>query len=152
MRRALSLALAAALSGCPGEPPGPAIDPLFPVDYASTWTEVRDCRLSVEHTLVHVRVWANPVALGAYERRDAPFPDGSILLKEEFTDSGCTERSGWTVMAREAGFAPTLGDWHWQDVLPDRRVVSDGTVSTCFQCHEDCGVAPDGHDWTCAVP
>ena len=64
----------------------------------------------------------------------------------------CTDLVGWTVMRREEGFAPLAGDWRWQSVAADRSVVEDGSIVECFLCHEECGVAPEGFDWTCAVP
>lgn len=145
-----ALAFVALVTGCPT--PEPPVDPIFPENYASEWTMVRDCRRSIEHDLSFVQVWADPVAAAAYTSREGTFPNGSLIVKEEFDDPGCTDLSGWTVMRREADFAPAAGDWRWQEVAADRTVVDDGSIFRCFSCHEDCGEPPDGFDWTCAVP
>lgn len=148
--RRLAIAWVALLvSGCPGD--DPAIEPLFEASYTSTFREVRPCRRSGDHDLAFVKVWADPTAFEAYTTRAMPFPDGSVIVKEEFADDACTSLSGWTVMRREAGLDPEGGDWHWQSVDPDRRVSADGLVQRCRSCHMGCGVAPDGHDGTCSV-
>ncbi|MFO7563906.1 MAG: cytochrome P460 family protein [Enhygromyxa sp.] len=144
------------LTGCPsddGDDAGPAPD--FPADYASSYAEVRDCRPSGDHNLNTIRILASPEALAPYQERLEPFPVGAVVLKEEF-DFGDSDCSGpikrWTVMRRlETGSSPETLDWAWQDVDADRRVLEEDKPA-CIGCHQGCGVAPDGYDWTCAVP
>jgi hypothetical protein len=102
--------------------------------------------------LFYVRVLASPEAANAYANRDAPFPDGSVLVKEEHVDDACTDLARFAAMKRELGYAPEAGDWHWQRLSPDRTVEQDGKLATCSGCHQSCGVPPDGHDGTCAAP
>jgi hypothetical protein len=142
----------AALSCADDSPGGPA--PLFPADYAASYTEVRDCRGSTEHELNNIRVLAAPDALVPYRDRVAEFPEAALVLKEEY-DFGDTECSGeiirWTVMARLApGSSAQTLDWYWQDVDGSRRVVSENE-SRCIGCHQGCGGAPEGYAGTCAV-
>lgn len=133
------------------EPASPA--QIFPPDYAASYQEVRNCRRSSDHDLLYVRVRVNDVALGPYQNRDAPFPEGSIIVKEEHIDEECSDLERWTAMKREpAGYAPEAGDWHWQRVKKDGTVDLDGKVQTCAGCHSSCQTPPDSHDWTCAVP
>ena len=142
MRRAVVLC---ALVACGGDD-GP--EARFPVSYASSYVEVRDCRPSTEHDLHKIRVLASPTTAQVYLDRTDPFPVGSVLLKEEFdfTDDACAEPLiGWTVMER------TGTGWTFQRVGPDRVVESEDD-SRCIGCHQDCGVPPDGFDGTCAVP
>lgn len=142
------------LAGCgdaPEDGPGPA--PVFPEDYVATFQEVRDCRRSADHDLLWVRVLANAVAHGPYTNRTENFPEGSVLLKEEYADSACTDLERYTAMRREApGYDPAGGDFRWQRVSKSRKVEVDGKPPTCIGCHATCGVPPDGHDWTCTVP
>lgn len=138
------------LGACPADD-DPAAEPLFPADYTATFREVRPCRRSGDHDLAYVKIWADPIAFEAYSTRTVPFPEGSIVVKEEYANDACTELDGWTVMRREAGFDPAHGDWHWQRVEVGRRVSEDGRLERCQSCHADCGVAPDGHDGTCSV-
>jgi hypothetical protein len=144
--------VAGASSCADDSPSGPVPTPAFSADYAATYTEVRDCRSSTEHDLSRVRVLADQAALAPYQGRDADFPVGSVVLKEEHDDSDC---SGvpirWTVMTRLApGSSPATLDWHWQDVDAQRQVKTEND-SRCVGCHTGCGVPPDGYLGTCTV-
>jgi hypothetical protein len=143
--------------GTDGAPPDAAPEPLFPADYAASWTLVRDCRASTSHDFHSIKVWADPHAATPYLERDAPFPVDSVVLKEEF-DIGDTECTGdivqWTVMQRlEEGSAPPLQlDWFWQEVDENRQVISQNQ-GRCYGCHDDCDGNPaDSYQNTCAVP
>ncbi len=150
-RFALLLPLFAA---CPPEPdPGP--EPDFPEDYEADYVEVRDCRGSADHDLNTIRILASPEALEPYMTRGMPFPEGAVVVKEEyeFGDIACEGPiKQWTVMRRLADdSSPDTLDWAWQRVDFDRHVRSSDEPR-CIGCHMGCGVAPDGHDWTCALP
>ena len=150
---ALALVVVAALPlGC-GDDDEPT--PVFPEDYAATYVEVRDCRPSTEHDFANVRVLADPLAAGPYRDRDAPFPEGAVVLKEEY-DLGDVSCEGdvvrWTVMQRlAAGTSADTLDWYWQAVGPRRNVQSEDE-SRCIGCHTTCGEPPDGYEGTCEVP
>jgi hypothetical protein len=138
-----------------GDDDVPALDPLFPADYTATFVEVRDCRPSADHDLNNIRVLADPAALAPYRDREAPFPTGALLLKEEhdFGDTNCTgEPTQWTVMEKLADDSePDQLDWRWQKVNLDRVVLSQDDPR-CFGCHELCTEPPDSYLFTCAVP
>ncbi|MDP1825978.1 MAG: cytochrome P460 family protein [Archangium sp.] len=124
-------------------------EPDFPADYAKTFTEVRDCRPSAEHDSHNIRILASPAALGPYTTRDAGFPPGAIVLKEErdFGDVTCTGPVlQWTVMTRQAD-----AGWQWQSVTAARHVQGTNE-SRCIGCHATCGSPPEGYEGTCAVP
>jgi len=149
--------LVAAVLACGGDddgdgPSGPA--PAFPADYAASYTEVRNCRSSTEHDFNRIRVLADPAALAPYRERDADFPVGSVVLKEEhdFADTDCTgEPIKWTLMQRlAAGSSPETLDWYWQDVNAERRVTTENEAR-CIGCHTSCGVPPEGYLGTCTV-
>lgn len=136
-----------AVTGCSGD----ADVPMFPEDYAATYQEVRDCRRSADHDLNYIRVLAGPAALGPYQDRDAPFPVGAVVLKEEFADDQCQDLTGFTVMRKEeAGYAPDSGDWSWQKVSADQEVLPHDE-QRCTSCHQACN-AGTGYDFTCAEP
>lgn len=144
------------LQACDGpEPPPPGPEPLFPADYASTYTEVRNCRKGGEHELNVIHVLASPSAAGPYTNRDQPFPEGAVLVKEEydFSDTACEGPiTRWTVMSRLAeGSSPDTLDWRWQTVDADRNVV-DQDAARCHACHADCTPDVDGYEGTCTVP
>ena len=120
-----------AQNGCP-------VEPVFPANYRDTYTEVRDCRFSIEHGGVSIRVLTNSIATQPYLANANPLPVGSVVLKEEFNAPDCSNDADliqWRVMRKEApGFDPQDGDWHWQMVDDDRKVVFDDK-STCTTCH-----------------
>jgi hypothetical protein len=148
-----SAALALGCSDDAENPPGEVEQPLFAESWATDYTEVRDCRKSGDHDLNYIRVVASDVALATYQNRDQPFPVESILLKPEYADDGCTDLVGYTVMKKgEAGSSEATGDWVFQRVGSDGLVDTKADLQRCTGCHTSCGVAPDGHDWTCAVP
>lgn len=133
---------AAVLNGCP----------IFPADYRDSYTLVRDCRNSVAHGGVAIRVYANDIAARPYLDGANPLPEGSIVVKEEFSGLGCDnddELVRWRPMRKEEpGFDPEDGDWHWQWVDRGGQVrFNDKT--TCISCH----VAPDclARDHMCTV-
>ncbi len=132
------------------EPPSPP--PLFPESYRAIYEEVRGCRRSADHDLEYIRVLVPPEVKAAYLSREAPFPVGTLIVKEQYADSLCTDLAGFTAMRRaEAGYAPMGGDWFWQRLEADRRVLEQGRIARCTTCHRACAEAP-GHDWTCAEP
>ncbi len=144
-----------ALGGCANDaPPANASNAEFPANYADSYTEVRDCRKSGDHELDFIRVLVDPNALAPYTDRATPFPDGAVVLKEQYdvSDSTC---SGpivqWTVMKKDAAATDRLG-WDWQRVSPDRAVVEENTPS-CPACHQACSGPPsNGYDHTCTDP
>ena len=101
-------------------------EPLFPVDYEASYVEVRNCRFSADHDLSPIRVLADPEGAPAYTNRDAPFPAGAVILKEEygFDDTACTGPiQRWSVIMREPeDSSPSTIDWHWQRVDANRKV------------------------------
>jgi hypothetical protein len=145
------------LAGCPGDDDGgdEGPEPEFPADYAGSYVEVRDCRGSGDHDLNNIRILASPSALTPYQERMEPFPEGAVVLKEEyeFGDMSCEGPiKQWTVMTRLAeGSSPDTLDWAWQRVDAGRKVVGED-VPACIGCHTGCGVPPDGYEGTCAIP
>jgi hypothetical protein len=147
---AVALGLLAACSEEPVETPSAA----FPENYAETYAEVRDCRKSGDHELSFVRILADAAALGPYLDRTTSFPDGAVVLKEEydFGDTTCSGVvSGWTVMIKAHAATDQLG-WNWQKV-DDQRRVTELNAGRCQNCHLDCsGGSGIGYDYTCAEP
>ena len=126
--------------------------PVFPADYRESYVEVRDCRFSIEHGGVYIRVLADELGASAYLENRDPLPVGAVIVKEEFSDPGCADDTliAWRAMRKEApGFDLEDGDWHWQKVLPGREVILE-TKDTCIGCHR----RPDcvRRDYMCTEP
>ncbi len=159
MTRAITypLALLLAVVACDdgdGDDEGTGAEPLFPADVEARYTEVRPCMPSGDHNLNNVRILVDDAALDPYLERTAPFPEGAVVVKPEydFGDATCAgDVVRWTVMRKlPAGSAAGTLDWAWQTVEVDRTVL-DEDLPQCISCHRGCGVAPDGHDGTCAI-
>jgi hypothetical protein len=130
-------------------PEGP--EPIFPADYAQSYVEVRDCRYSLEHGGIYIRVLADPASAEAYQADAPQLPVGSVVIKEEYSGEGCAsnELVRWRAMRKEApGFDAVDGDWHWQWLTTRREVVED-TKASCIGCHRQ----PDclERDYMCTV-
>jgi Cytochrome P460 len=138
------------VAACGSDDSGP--EPLFPADYRTTYQEVRNCRFSLDHDLMRIRILASPDALAPYNMRTTPFPTGAVVLKEQY-DGDDTSCSGpvlrYTVMVKTA--TGNALDWAWQELDGDRRDTEE-PIQRCIQCHAGCGQAPEGYDGTCAVP
>ena len=77
-----------------------------------------------------------PAAAELYERGPYPLPSGTLIIKEEFGDAGCTDLLGWTLMHKQpAGYDPRFGDWRWQRLDPRGKVLEDGRLPRCASCH-----------------
>ncbi|MBI4584508.1 MAG: cytochrome P460 family protein [Planctomycetes bacterium] len=131
-------------------PEGP--EPILPADYRSSYVEVRNCRFSLEHGGVYIRVLASPEAALKYLENANPLPVGSVIVKEEYSDDHCeaSELLRWRVMGKESpGFDPADGDWHWQWLTSRCEVVYDDK-KTCIGCHlqSDCV----RRDYMCTLP
>lgn len=130
------------------------IEPVFPANYRETYTEVRNCRSSIEHGPFTIRVLADPIGLAPYLNNENPLPVGSVIVKEEYGGLDCDDLADlvqWRVMRKEApGFDPADGDWHWQIVRASDRTVTDDTKLTCIRCHsvEECLA----RDYQCTEP
>lgn len=119
-----------ALSGCP-----PA--PIFPANYAQTFIEVRDCRLSTEHEGYYIRVLTDPGAAQAYRDLAPSLPHGTVVVKEEYTRPDCRSDAlaRWSAMRKQSpGFDADAGDWQWQRVARNGTIVAEGKA-TCVGCH-----------------
>jgi hypothetical protein len=140
--------------GCPGgTAPPPAADIIFPADYRESFTIVRDCRNSVEHTS-YIRVWVNQIGAAEYLTDAGTLPEGTIVVKEEFAANTCDNDDDlefWSVMRKEpAGFDLGANDWRFQEVSgPNRQITLDDNA-TCIGCHTAQACIP--RDLMCTVP
>jgi hypothetical protein len=152
--RLLALATSAALLAACSDPESPDPAPSFPADYASSYVEVRGCRKSADHELEFVRVLADASAAEPYVERAGDFPEGAVVLKEQYDvgDETCSGRiSQWTAMRKKPTATEHLG-WAWQRVDAERRVLETNELG-CAACHQGCtGAASAGYDFTCADP
>ncbi len=164
-RRARVCFVAAILLSC-GDSGGD--ETIYPKDFrAAGYQLVRECRSPGEHSGISAfTVWVSPEAVGALEQLFASpdttaMPAGSVLVKEVYGGSACeeTDVDHWVAMAKEPGFDPEHGDWHWQEVSADGAIVVDGRDSACIGCHAGdpsttcTGFGEmNGFDYVCTTP
>jgi hypothetical protein len=115
---------------------------LVPDDWRTTYTLARDCRLSPEHDLTYIRVFASPEAEPTYSSHTGEFVEGAVLMKEEFADPDCTDLVAFKVMRfRDGG-------WDFQRLDVMGRVM-EGDTLRCVGCH--LSTCTEGYMGTCAA-
>ncbi len=77
--------------------------------------------------------YLNEQAFNTYESKPGAFPDGSIIVKENYMPDKTL--AAITVMVKEQGFAPGEGDWFWTKFAPDGSVQATGQPAGCVSCH-----------------
>ena len=78
--------------------------------------------------------YMNSTALAAYRAEELPFPEGSIIVKENYTPE--KELAAVTVMMKSSGYNPDGGDWYWLKRLADGTVAVEGRGAGCIDCHQ----------------
>jgi hypothetical protein len=148
MRAALAGLLAAGLvAGC-FEDSTAQHSAFLPLDYQTSFPAVRTCRAVADHGLAYQRVLANGVAALPYTSGSYPLPAGSVVLAEQHGDPSCGSLNGFYLMAKEPGYDATHGDWRWQRLDANQRVLEDGRLTKCSSCHAQ----PACHDLLCSPP
>ncbi len=61
-------------------------------------------------------------------------PAGSIIVKESFNAD--KKPTNVSVMAKVPGYNPEYGDWFWAQYDPRGKVLVEGRVESCEECHE----------------
>ena len=81
-----------------------------------------------------LRTFVNDIAYDAIKDGLGTYPDGSVVLKENYDPSG--EMLGAiTVMKKVKGFDPENGDWFWVKYAAGGKVMAEGKVTGCISCH-----------------
>ena len=132
--------------------------PIFEANYRDTFTKVRTCRKSADHDLQSIVIWTNPLSTATYENRDAPFPIGTLIVKEQydFSDPDCMGSIvQWTAAIKTRDSDDVLTDhlgFTWQRVRADRTVDTQDD-SRCYGCHKDCtDPTMNGFHYMCSQP
>jgi hypothetical protein len=79
--------------------------------------------------------YANDVAQHAVKYHLPKYPDGSIIVKENYTPAKTL--AAVTVMQKIKGYNPSAGDWFWVKYGPDGTIMKEGKVGGCIKCHTD---------------
>ena len=77
--------------------------------------------------------YVNDIALKALNDGKKTFPDGSIIVKENYTAD--KKLNAVTAMYKVKGYNPMGGDWYWLRYTPDGKIEAQGQVTSCIGCH-----------------
>lgn len=94
-----------------------------------------------------LKLYINDLALDTVLHKKGVFPDGALLIKENYTDNG--ELFLITVMYKVKGFNPAGHDWYWVKYKPDGEARLEGKVDVCISCHV--GVAGNDYAFTGSI-
>ncbi len=83
----------------------------------------------------YIRTFINSVA----EASPGDLPNGSIIVKENFSKQDESTLTALTVMQRIKDFDPENGDWFWARYSPSGELTHSGSVSMCINCHTNAG-------------
>ena len=91
-----------------------------------------------------LKLFVNDIALDTIVNKKGIFPDGALLIKENYTD----DRKLFliTVMYKVKGFYPAGHDWYWVKFKPGGDARLEGKVDACIDCHV--GVAGNDYVFT----
>ncbi|MBP7003777.1 cytochrome P460 family protein [Amaricoccus sp.] len=144
--------LAMTLAGCGGEADTQdrdLYDEAIAGDAYKSWQQFPgaspDLIASGLHNGDFVRSYMNDVAVAAIASFDGSFPDGTILVKEQYEDAEGKVSTGHTVMLKIDGYDSAHGDWYW--VAYDAKgetTTHNGMAPYCSNCHE---AAAATNDW-----
>lgn len=99
---------------------------------------------SGQHNGDFVRSYMNDVAVAALANFSGEFPDGTILVKEQYADAEGKTLNGHTVMWKRDGYDAEHGDWYWIAFNGAGETTShNGMASYCYDCH----AAVKANDW-----
>ena len=118
----------------------------FPEDFETAWTKVSDCALSGSHGGKYVVVYANDVALSAFnDTAVTEYPEGSVFAKAQFDAGDCSgSYAAITAMRKDAPGSGNESDWKWQQVSDGGDVNSDTyDAPGCLSCHQAQSIGKD---------
>ena len=111
----------------------------FAEDWAKSYTKVVSCKKSPTHGGDFVEIWADSQGAPLYGDLAAMTPQGTVVIKPQYSDDKCSQLSAITVMRKGApGTAADKGDWEYQRVNGTGSIEAEGQVGACVSCHAGC--------------
>jgi CubicO group peptidase (beta-lactamase class C family) len=151
LSRAALAALTLTLAACSAEDAEPdreAYDLAIAGDAYKSWATFPNAAPelypSAQHNGDFVRSYMNDVAAASLASFSGEFPDGSILVKEQYADAEGKTLNGHTVMWKREGYDPEHGDWYWIAFNgAGETTVHNGMAEYCYGCH----ASATANDW-----
>ncbi len=76
-------------------------------------------------------VYVNDIALKSIGKKN--YENNSIIVKENYSPK--KKLAAVTVMYKVKGYNPSGGDWFWVKYDPGFKVLKEGKVKGCLECH-----------------
>ena len=72
------------------------------------------------------------------EEGKGTYPEGTVVLKEKFSDADGKKTELFTAMVKRAkGFNPEGGDWEYFVISGDaKKITQSGKIQSCIDCHD----------------
>lgn len=122
------------------------------------FTRITDGTSPTQHGVADsVAIWVSSAAVDQYLDIDPsdeadttlPFPEGTIIVKQNYDAVGAATGAATVLAKMEAGFAPETGDWWWGRFGEDGSLAESGVIGYCVSCHEGNGLPRT--DWVQGV-
>jgi hypothetical protein len=111
-------------------------DYLKKVDYAKTWKIWPGTHALHPGQSPHgafLTTYVSERAYEAIEKKTETMPDGTIICKQNFDKD--KKYVALTVMYKVKGYNPPEGDYFWAEYSPDGKIIAEGKISGCMNCH-----------------
>ncbi len=86
----------------------------------------------------YVQVWINEIVESflSDSSSSGQLPNGSLIVKEGYSDSNGSDVSKITIMKKIEGYDPNNNDWFWANYNPGGDLGGkNGREASCFNCH-----------------
>jgi len=102
-----------------------------PVELAASNAEV--------HADRYCHVYVNEPALKPMRTGQGTYPEGSLIIKQKYSDVAGTKTELFTVMRKmPKGYDAENGDWEYSVINSTAsKILSRGRTDSCIQCHTE---------------
>lgn len=90
------------------------------------------------HKGKYFHVYMTDSGVGIIKNGKGVYPEGTVIVKEKFSDSTAKTTELFTVMVkRQKGFNPDGGDWEYFVISGDaKKITQRGKIESCMNCHD----------------
>ena len=91
------------------------------------------------HADCYCHVYVNEPALKPMKTGQGTYPEGSLIIKQKYTDLEGTKTELFTVMRKmPKGYDAENGDWEYSVINSTAsKLLSRGRTDSCIQCHTE---------------
>ena len=106
-----------------------------------SWSQISDFSGVQSSNSVHgsyVQVWINEIAESflSDSTSSGQLPNGSLIVKEGYSDSNGSDISKITIMKKIEGYDTSNNNWYWANYNPGGDLGGkNGKEAFCYNCH-----------------